>query len=753
MRPMTSITCFLAVASIVLCLPGGPAFAGSEYLPVDAYVFLDPAIVDRPLERPFCFDPLNSYYREDFMSNPTGGKPDPLVSASVQEWCNYLGESVDEDLWASVVTEASINDLERVIGRLRNEPNADVPEPYAKLGSYADTARMIGALKYLVLAKEIDPLAVEPAISRNAWDSPSASEVEADRLRRENAAAPLAQNVERALASTTDPFLRQRYAYQAVRLRFYSGNRYGCLDAFQSHRNELGNSGSPYWRALAYVAGAHYQARQYTDANVLFARIFDGFPPLRKTAYWSFHPQNESDWRQALELASTVREKTVLWQLLGIGHDGMRAMREIRKLDPKSDLLPLLVVREVNRIEYEKNVRSELGFPMSSNSEALAICLFVESCANEGNVAMPAVWFVAAAHLNAMAGDRERAELELARAATFGPRSLALQRQIRLTKLFAAINTMKTVDPAQEPWLASALSWVEDRVATDKDLRYDAFLGWARDALAKCYAGKNDYVREACLRNGPSMAYATVTGINEIIALLDKPDKTPIEEFICRSYSGSRDDLVEIKALMALYDGDIHTAASRIAGLNTAVLRADPFSSRMNDCRDCDAADKSQSEYTKAAFVDRLDKRLRSAESGAPTAAQDWFEVGNALYNITCYGNASDMYSDLMPQFAPREAGQSHRNSLPGQMERAEECYRKAYDASNDREFRAKAAFMAAKCEQNVFFNRQREMDPDFRAGKWFRLLRESYADTRYVAEVIQECGYFRTYMGKAGGR
>jgi hypothetical protein len=54
---------------------------------------------------------------------------------------------------------------------------------------------------------------------------------------------------------------------------------------------------------------------------------------------------------------------------------------------------------------------------------------------------------------------------------------------------------------------------------------------------------------------------------------------------------------------------------------------------------------------------------------------------------------------------------------------------------------------MAAKCEQNKFFiNRPLDYRGDFRAGTHFGTLRDQYARTKYYREIINECGYFRTF-------
>ena len=68
-------------------------------------------------------------------------------------------------------------------------------------------------------------------------------------------------------------------------------------------------------------------------------------------------------------------------------------------------------------------------------------------------------------------------------------------------------------------------------------------------------------------------------------------------------------------------------------------------------------------------------------------------------------------------------------------------------ELSHDRELKAKAAFMAAKCELNASYDTDGRSRSDFRR-QWFRVLRDNFSDTRYYQEILRECGYFRAFVG-----
>ena len=80
--------------------------------------------------------------------------------------------------------------------------------------------------------------------------------------------------------------------------------------------------------------------------------------------------------------------------------------------------------------------------------------------------------------------------------------------------------------------------------------------------------------------------------------------------------------------------------------------------------------------------------------------------------------------------------------------------YQDALEASSDQEFKAECVFMLAKCEQNIYFKSGQSdyecpssQGCDFIAGNYFRELEREYGGTAYFQQVLQECGYFATYM------
>src|SRR5262249_35240546 len=134
---------------------------------------------------------------------------------------------------------------------------------------------------------------------------------------------------------------------------YYGGQYDAAQKYFEQNKASFTEENSPKYRFIQAAAGAYYKDQKYGKANYLFSIVFDKFLPLKGSAYLSFHPMEDPDWHETLSLAKDGHEREVLWQLLGIYADGMAAIDQIYSIDPKSKLLPLLLVREVNKAEND----------------------------------------------------------------------------------------------------------------------------------------------------------------------------------------------------------------------------------------------------------------------------------------------------------------------------------------------------------------------------------------------------------------
>ena len=169
----------------------------------------------------------------------------------------------------------------------------------------------------------------------------------------------LQANGEKALQRTQLPFLRQRYAFQLLRLRFYRNDWKGVAAFYDQHRAALeAPSQNLKWRARHYLAGALAHDGQRAKANLLLARIHAGSPALAPAAALDFRPMEQADWTATLAMATSTAERIQLWRLVGLKLDALEATRRNLALDPGSKRMAL-VVRELNRAEVEAQAQTQ----------------------------------------------------------------------------------------------------------------------------------------------------------------------------------------------------------------------------------------------------------------------------------------------------------------------------------------------------------------------------------------------------------
>jgi hypothetical protein len=298
---------------------------------------------------------------------------------------------------------------------------------------------------------------------------------------------------------------------------------------------------------------------------------------------------------------------------------------------------------------------------------------------------------------------------------------------------------MDSVSSADEPLLARELSWAkaESKKSALSIQRVGSFVSWSRQRLSSLYRKKGDVVTALCFQDSDDPLYLDPEQIDRYVSFLKKPGKSAFEAMAAGFSEASENSLQEYKGLLAFYRGDLEKAAALLAPVKTGLLAADPFEIHIVDCHDCDQAAKHK-DLTKSQFVARLVALQKEATSNGAKAAEDYFQIANGLYNATYWGNNRPMYVTNSWHLV--------RKPLTFDTANAEGYYRKAFEVSKEREFKAKAAFMAAKCESFAKYAKNPDYKEDYSGGTWFASLRDSYADTRYYKEIVHECGYFKEF-------
>ncbi|HWU90241.1 MAG TPA: hypothetical protein VN253_23415, partial [Kofleriaceae bacterium] len=283
-------------------------------------------------------------YYDPFTAGFGGPCADCAAQAMLADWHGYLKEAVTDADWQKVLVSATPAELAAIANHLAGKGSGAPPPGYEQSSLWKSPAardRLAAAVAVVALARKVESFAMFEAYDARGNARPT-----------KPPPASLLTDAQAGLKAAADPFLAQRYAFQAVRILFYRRDWAGAIAFFDKNAAALaGPSTDLAWRARYYLAGALAHDKKLARANLELARIHASFPPLAGAAAQDFRPMEEADWRATLRLARDVREKTQLWRLVGVKQDGLVAFKEIAKLDPKSDLLGLLAVRELARIE------------------------------------------------------------------------------------------------------------------------------------------------------------------------------------------------------------------------------------------------------------------------------------------------------------------------------------------------------------------------------------------------------------------
>jgi hypothetical protein len=713
--------------------------------------FFAPETSNTPKAKSF-YRSLNVYYGSTDYLNVVN----VMDSTNLVEWYEFFKREVSTSDLGYLVYESRIGEIDTSIFYLKNN-QYPISEELSSNSLFAiqDKALAKEFLFYLGFAKRCEPFAT---YAPGWWERDNV-----DPRNDKSAMLKLIEGGKKVMTNAKMPFIKERYAFQLVRLLYQSGLYDECITFYNENKGVFISKTAIPYRALGYVAASYYKQNEYSQANYLYAILYDQCDAMKKTCLRSFHPQEEADWNGALALAQNTREKELLWHLLGLYVDPVRAMKEIYALNPKSDLLDLLLVRAVNINEesfighqdrWEETPDSTYALkPQQVDKSLLAFTKFV---ADKGNVNKLYLWNLTTGYLHLVAGNFSDAEKYLQKAQTTSASDVLVNEQVRAFRLIGLIEQYTSVDPKIEGKLAKELDWI-GREKRHSSLRSASIYEWALNRLSEKYHLWGDIIKAQCLDYTQNKSfYYDDKNIDALIALMDKPTKTDFEKFLVEVHRYSEGELYTYKAIERIYQFRLKEALDLLnANPNTGNgdFLADPFVIHINDCHDCDAVDNNKTVYNHTAFIKRLIDLQTEAEANPKRAAENYFLLANGLYNMTYFGNSRIVYYTPITEY---NIGQIYydyeltvnKNNI-FDCSKALEYYIKAMNASTDKEFKAKCCFMAAKCEQNQYYTTLEDVwNAPIRSGNYFKQLKTDYSKTKYYGEVIEECGYFRKYLG-----
>lgn len=579
----------------------------------------------------------------------------------------------------------------------------------------------------------------------------------------------LPQSIKKNFDSVSnDAFLKNRYWFLTLRSYFYSDDPQKVISFFDETQAAQPKN-SLYYRGWNYVGGVYKKNKNYAKANYVFAQVFDNAEGMRSLSNNDFKPQSETDFNQSLQLAKTPKEKIALWSVLGYYKDEFRSMQEIYALDPKSEHLDYLLVRSVNIYESGNTAFAEKEKGSGANAQykkRIAGDLdkkkleFIQKVAQSKNTHNPQLWLTAAGYLSTMKGNYSEATKFLGEAAKMGNSNADFKNQLRLLNY---LNTLLQVEKMNEKSIQSIMGdfkWLVADLNTkytyEDSFRFQQAVEFSKHYISNVYsADKNMLMAELFVPNSPFLD--ANENLEQLKKLMNNPGKSNWESLALSQYPHKLGDILRFQVVQLVYNDQLDAAVAlskQIPADQDVILLGNPFNGKIKDCNDCDHNAKQSVKYNVQSLLAKMKDMKTNIDQGVDVYNNAML-LGNAYYNMSYYGNARYFYQTTI--YNSRYDLNSKSNNAEFNTNLATKYYTLALKQATDDEQRAKMQYMLAKTQRNNFYydtyfksgTYYGYPEPIFKAWDGFKELKSKYANTKYYKEVINECGYFRTYLKK----
>lgn len=676
----------------------------------------------------------------------------------VQDWSNFLEGKMDTVTIKFFLIDSSALDVKKIQQFYQTQKKNSVSEKWSKKIDLNDR-KVSSFITFLSLSKQIESVSVR---NNDSWSyEPVPQKTFKD--------FKTIQTIESRYNTVSNLFLKNRYWFQTVKAYFYSGNYNRALDFFNKTENTVPKN-TLYYRALSYIAGVNFKNKTYALSNYQYSLVFDKCPQMRVVAAYCFRPKEEKDWKESLSLAKTNEEKAALWAIQGFYGDEEKAIAEIYNLQPKSEHLDYLLTRLINNQEikmdksftekdvvlYKKNVKDKI------QKSTLDL---VRKIAQSNQVNKTYLWKLALGYLETLNGNFEQADKNFDACDSEMPKTPLANDQLRLLRFVNNLSKIDNIDSSAEKTILSDLSWLHQEAPRNnvKDFRYQNATTWSKKYLSTLYKyQKNDVMSELFDRD--YSFYDNEVKLLAMKSFLTKSNKTELEKIGVSVYNVSLEDINECQAVEATFANKISDAIDfmkQTSKIQEVKFYGNPFNGNIKDCNDCDHLAYQKKKYSKIDLLNTI-KAMQENIAKEEDVYTNSVLLGNAFYNITHFGNARLFHETNINGFgsSPYYFRDKIRVMITD-CSIAKMYYQKALAFAKTDEQKAKCYFMISKCERNEFYNKQYDPSKDswenqsavqyskinFLAWDGFKTLKKEYSQTKYFQEVINECGYFKTYV------
>ncbi|MFN0276253.1 MAG: hypothetical protein ACKVPJ_10930 [Chitinophagales bacterium] len=692
---------------------------------------------------------------------------------NVSEWQRYFNNPAitSEDIHA-VIYETSLEAFNTFDNYLNNKGKLDGNwAQNSLLKSWKQNKKNL-SFEYLYFAKSIEPFVMEV----DYWETVT-RDIEKLTSAKEHAL--------KRLEITKDPFLKMRYAYQAMRASHYTGSYSECRKIFERFVRNNNDSSQMYYWCLSLYAGAYWREGKFAEASYYNSIVFDKCLSRKLFSERDFWIDNETTWQKCLAMCKDDHEKNILWLLTGINQNNsaVPALYEMLKLDPSCDEIELLLAREMEKIQRnympvrwddDFDVQGEYDNNRPESNDLNEIYIFITKGIATQKIKNPAFWQNAAAFIQYINKEFESCTKHLTLAKQSAGDNADLLTQARIIHVMNEIDAAGKIDESVEKNILGDVRWLYNRTERKRGDE-NIYFGYSQSGdayrivmhrLMKYYLAAGKPLQAEMCRNN-AVAYYDIyeepekIPVDELYSYFTNKSNSAFDQFLADQYPYDADDMMEIKGSLLMQEYKWNEAIMAFKKMQNSAahekmqLPTDPFLIHINDCHDCDFIDHP-ADYTKLSLCEKIVALERLLSAKDMNHAQTYHQLANAYYNISYWGNswmALDYYRCHGCETSSYDyTGNDWYIADLYDVSKAMEYYQLAAGSTKDKEFIALNYFMLAKCEQNNYYvsedysdDNEKRLKINYRTN--FDKLKLEYRKTAFYKEAIDECKYFEYYV------
>lgn len=602
--------------------------------------------------------------------------------------------------------------------------------------------------------------------------------------------------------------LKLRYGYQLVRLAHYMRNKNNeAIQMYNQYVKPVQQEHYIYYAALEQTAGALYNIGKLSNANYLYSRVFDHSDNRKKASYISFKIQSNVGWNEAMAWCKNVRERAAMYALRGYNtfSNELEEAENILKIVPESPYIKLLAIRYINKMERNiltsytnsDETNNETRF-LQPSAELLAeyqrAQRIIKSIMNHSKAGEKDFWAIYHAHLSFLCKDYKQAADLINSMQTTKP---DLLKQKGRTQFSLYLTQLKGIGGDEERTIRQYLQ--TSNADTD----------FINEIVGHLYKMQGDYGK-AFLTHNRIENLQQNPDQNIINSLLSDNERKNSQEQLIQLYElkgtyylrmnqfeEASKWFAKVPQTYNIPDSTYDFATEKqiivpnrpdefngYAGISPLIfsngfkrLFSVPANSQLTDTMYKQYAylNKYHTKETLSSALMQLEK-----ESNAVTeeGARATYLLANYYYNISptgYYRNIPLYFRDNSAYYAAYNLNfDDQRSQFPNfskdynykdfayqfmtinNMDKALTLYELAATYFTDREWKARALFMASSCTmdlyaQNWWYNAKDKSSlkkiEDKKVDNCFHKLVTSYGDTQFFKQAVHECKYFEYYV------